>query len=267
MASDDQSENSSLADSGALGSDSPPAAPAPVSPAPGNGTGPSEQPLGLGERRQSRPVGADDLDAREDEALAQQGMTWRQVIGIIGMVAGVLLAAVYLFNPEHSWGVIQLPLIGVMMGMGAWLFCLRWPSRWIWVIGSTCIVASAWMLLGISPWLEALGMGALGFGCGSWCSWGYRDKRRSGWFTTFITLTAYMVFIAAAILQAKHGNPWWLLGFGLASCLVGGLFMRSTLAKPLKPPTWWRIRHFSGRLLLLTGIIAPYATLVFIRLL
>ena len=57
------------------------------------------------------------------------------------------------------------------------------------------------------------------------------------------------------------------LGFGLSSCGIGGWLIRQTLARPLKPPMWWRIRHLAGRILLLTGIFSPYVALILARIL
>jgi hypothetical protein len=244
MAADDQSQKPSV----------PPAVP----------SGPADQGLALGERRQApgRDTGTGSIQNDPSEESTNDGMTWRQVMGIIGFIAGLLLTIVSISNPDQAWSLVQKPLIAVSVGVGAWLFFFRWPARWNWAIGSLSLLLSAFLLLAESPWMEALGLASLGLGAGSWCAWGYRDKKRSGWFSTFLTLTAYMVLLAAAVVQAKQGNPWWLIGFGGASCLAGGALVRSTLAKPLKPPLWWRIRHVSGRTLLATGIVAPYITLI-----
>ena len=59
---------------------------------------------------------------------------------------------------------------------------------------------STWLLLATQPWQQAVGLALVGFGSGAWCSWGYRDKKRSGWFQLLV-LTTYMVFIGAAVCR------------------------------------------------------------------
>ena len=127
--------------------------------------------LALGERRQSgaevtKQTGLAS-DAQADAAdTAASGMTWRHIMGIIGLITGLLVMVVYLSNPEQSWGIIQKPLIAVSIGLGAWLFCFRWPTQWIWVGGSLAIAASSWLLLATQPWQQAVGLAAVGFGGG-----------------------------------------------------------------------------------------------------
>ena len=98
------------------------------------------------------------------EEAVTDGMTWRQVMGIIGFIAGLLLTIVSISNPDQAWSLVQKPLIAVSVGMGAWLFFFSWPARWNWAIGSLGLLVGTLLLLAESPWMEAIGLASLGLG-------------------------------------------------------------------------------------------------------
>jgi hypothetical protein len=171
----------------------------------------------------------------------------------LGAAASGLLGA-WLLAWGRSWK-ISIPVALLFLGLGALAFSLR-------------AVSLGWPCLG-------LGLGALG-------AWSYARRHRAVIATHTLLAAGYAVAAVAFLLMATRGQGhWWIAGQGLGSLILGGLLLRlgspdassapeasSTPDAPGPPegaeqPSTRHARlRIAGRLLIVCGILLPYAALV-----
>lgn len=195
------------------------------------------------------------------------------VLGIIALVGSLACTVALAIRPAAERGLV-LPLVVAASGLlGAWLIAWGRPARWVLpgavlgcALGATAF-SIGWLVPG---WpLTGLGLGALG-------AWSYRRRQRALVASVTLVTAGYAVAAAAGAMDSMRSQDhWWVVIQGLGSMLLGGLLLRlgtedpeDDRAHPAHLPrgaTHARLR-VAGRLLIVAGILLPYAALVLAEL-
>ena len=189
------------------------------------------------------------------------------ILGLIALVAcGACTIALLL--REEGEPILILGLITATCGLiGAWL--VAWGRSW------QVVMPAAVVLLGLASLCFSLrwqvpGWPTAGIGLGALAAWSYARRGRAMVATVVLLAAGYAVAAASGLLMAMRGTGhWYIAGQGLGSMILGGLFLRlgtgdseqtGEEAEPAKP-SHGRLR-VAGRLLIVCGILLPYAALV-----
>lgn len=195
------------------------------------------------------------------------------IMGVVALVGSFACTVAMLIQPAEERGLV-LPLATAACGLlGAWLIAWGRPARWV--------IPSAILLLGLAAtafsltWVVAA-WPAAGCGLGALGAWSYHRRHRALVATVTLLTAGYAVAAAAGLLSSMRGQGhWWIAGQGFGSMLLGGLLLRLGTADreestveddgPSLDRKHARLR-IAGRLLIVAGILLPYAGLVLLEL-
>lgn len=217
----------------------------------------------------SPPGFAADADAvaQRPAAPAGQLLSPLSVLGIIALV-GCLVCTGALLVRGQGQGDLLLGLVSAGCGLiGAWL--LAWGRSWKLAI-PLALLGLGLAALAFSLRMPGFGWPSVGLGLGALGAWSYARRQRALIATCTLLAAGYAVAAAAGLLMAMGGQGHWVIAAqGLGSLVLGGLLLRlassdaDAAAADRAPPRSDHARlRIAGRLLVVCGILLPYAALV-----